>query len=119
MPKVTFAAPVTGVDATTLTLRDGQGRVVSAWVDQIGDGTWALFPHQVFLGPRQTYTIRLAPGVCGVDGSCLRTAVTARFTTAADALSGQGDTSVPVGFPSTPAPGGAATGAAGHQHARR
>jgi hypothetical protein len=121
VPKVTFSAPVTGVDATTLTLRDGEDRVIPAWVDQIGDRTWALFPHQVFLGPRETYTIRLAPGVCGVGGSCLRSAVTARFTTAADAASGQGDTSVPIGFPAERAGDArsAAIQAARNQHARR
>jgi hypothetical protein len=99
VPKVTFSEPVTGVDATTLTLRDSQGRVVPAWVDQIGDSTWALFPHYVFLTPRETYTMRVDPRICGVGGRCPHAAVTATFTTASDARAGQGDTSVPIGFP--------------------
>jgi hypothetical protein len=99
VPKVTFSEPVSGVDATTLTLRDSHGEVVPAWVDQIGDSTWALFPHAVFLRPQETYHVRVGSGVCGVTGNCLRRIVTGQFTTAAVTDTGQGDTSVPRGFP--------------------
>ena len=54
--KVIFSEPVTGVDATTVTLTDAQGTVVPASVAQIGDYTWGLFPHQVFRTRGKTYT---------------------------------------------------------------
>ena len=45
-----------GVDATTFTLTDATGVRVPASVDQIGDFTWGLFPHEVFLKKGETYT---------------------------------------------------------------
>src|SRR5262249_57888108 len=61
--KVFFSEPVTGVDATTMTLTDAQGTAVPASVAQIGDYTWGLFPHQVFLTRGATYTARVAASV--------------------------------------------------------
>ena len=96
--KATFSEPVTGVDPTTFTLRDSRGRLVPASVDQIGDGTWALFPHQVFLASNERYSVRVEAGICGIDGNCLRRPRSWRFTTVAEDAIGQGDTRVPVGF---------------------
>ena len=42
--KVFFSKPVRGVDNRSFTLTDSRGKQVSAWVDQIGDGAWGLFP---------------------------------------------------------------------------
>jgi hypothetical protein len=95
--KATFSEPVSGVDATTFTLRDNRGRLVPASVDQIGDGTWALFPHQVFLRPNERYSVRLEARITGIDGNRLRPR-SWRFTTVAEDGTGLGDTRVPVGF---------------------
>jgi hypothetical protein len=97
--KATFSEPVSGVDATTFTLRDSRGRVVPAAIDRIGDGTWALFPHQVFLNPNERYSVRLEAGIAGIDGNRLRPR-SWRFTTVAENATGLGDTRVPVGFAS-------------------
>jgi len=121
--KATFSMPVRGVDAETFTLTDGRGNRVAAAVDQIGDGTWALFPSVVFLEGEQVYTARLAPGICGVDGSnllresstsedvverspegrprnnCTRQEVAWSFRTAGKRGEGSGDTRVALGFP--------------------
>ena len=100
--KATFSEPVVGVDATTFTLRDSRGVVVPASVDQIGDGTWALFPHQVFLKANERYSVRVDGRICGLDageaGNCMRQPRAWRFTTVAEDGTGQGDTSIPVGF---------------------
>jgi hypothetical protein len=95
--KVTVSEPVSNLDATTLTLADSRGRPVPASVDQIGDGTWALFAHRVFLEPGETYRVRLAR-VCALSGRCAPDAIVWRFTTAAENVPGRGDTSVPPGF---------------------
>ena len=60
--KAFFSKPVRGVDRSSFTLVDSRGRKVPASVDQIGDGTWALFPDRVFLSGGETYTARLAAG---------------------------------------------------------
>ena len=99
--KATFSEPVSGVDATTFTLRDRRGRVVPASVDQIGDGTWALFPHQVFLSANERYSVRLDGRICGTEGRCLGRPRSWRFTTVVEDGTGQGDTRVPVGFDSS------------------
>jgi hypothetical protein len=96
--KATFSEPVTGVDATTFTLRDSGGAIVPASVDQIGDGTWALFPHQVFLKPNERYRVRIEGRVCGFDGTCLQAPRSWRFRTVAEDGTGRGDTRVPIGF---------------------
>jgi hypothetical protein len=96
--KATFSEPVIGVDAATLTLRDSRGTVVPASVDQIGDGTWALFPHQVFLKPNERYSVRLDGRICGLDGNCLRAPRSWRFATVAEDGTGHGDTRIPEGF---------------------
>jgi hypothetical protein len=101
--KITFAEPVIGVDARILTLTDPSGAPVASSVDQIGDGTWALFPDHVFLHAGGTYRARLAPGVCSVDGACTTQAVTWQFTVAAGAESVTADTRVLLGFPAASA----------------
>jgi hypothetical protein len=101
--KITFSEPVTGIDARNFTLTDPTGAAVASSVDQIGDGTWALFPDHVFLHAGATYRVRLAPGVCGVDGACTTQAITWQFTVAAGAESVTADTRVPLGFPAASA----------------
>jgi hypothetical protein len=101
--KITFSEPVTGVDARTFTLTDPSGATVPSSIDQIGDGTWALFPDHVFLHAGETYRVRLAPGACGVDGACTTQANTWQFQVAAGAQSVTADTRVPLGFPAASA----------------
>jgi hypothetical protein len=95
--KVFFSEPVTGVDATTLTLTDAQGTAVPASVAQIGDYTWGLFPHQVFLKRGETYTARVAASVCDFAKNCPAQALTWRFTITDTPGGGEGDTSIPLG----------------------
>jgi hypothetical protein len=104
-----FSEPVTGVDTRSFTLTDENGAPVPAFVDQIGDGTWALFPHQVFLAGGKTYTAHLAAGICDFHRNCTRQATTWSFQIAAQRGQGSGDTSVPLGFalPATAAFAGA------------
>ena len=94
--KVFFSEPVTGVDATTFTLTDAKGTAVPASVAQIGDYTWGLFPHQVFLKRGATYTARVAPAVCDFAKNCLAQALTWHFTITDTPGRGQGDTSIPL-----------------------
>ena len=98
MPKVTFSEPVTKVDGSTFTLTDAAGQRVPASVHQIGEGTWGLFPHRVFLTAGETYTARVAPGVCRYTGPCTTNALTWSFTVAAKRGTGRGDTTIPAGF---------------------
>jgi hypothetical protein len=98
--------PVTGVDASSFVLTDGSGVTVPAFVDQIGDGTWALFPHRVFLGSRATYTARLRAPICDVHNNCTSQDVVWSFTTTRTAGGGTGNTSVPLGFPPNGGGGG-------------
>jgi Bacterial Ig-like domain len=95
--KVHFSEPVTGIDASRFTLVDSNGLSVPAFVDQIGDRTWALFPHVVFLSTRATYTARVAAPVCDFGNNCTSQDLTWSFTTTRTV--GSGDTSVPLGFP--------------------
>ncbi len=104
VPKAFFSEPVTGVDASTFTLTDDAGSPVPAFVDAVGDGAWALFPHQVFLEPDRTYTARVAAGVCDLHRNCTRREVAWRFTTGENAGEGTGDTRVPLGFPAASPP---------------
>ncbi len=94
--KVIFSEPVTGVDANTMTLTDATGTAVPARVAQIGDATWGLFPHQVFLQRGATYTARVAPAVCDVAQHCLTQALTWHFTITDTPGQGQGNTRIPL-----------------------
>jgi hypothetical protein len=96
--KVQFSEPVTGVDAASFTLVDSGGQIVPAFVDQISDGAWGLYPHQIFLAGNSTYTARVAAPVCDYNGNCTMTDLVWSFTTARDAASATGDTSWPLGF---------------------
>jgi len=96
--KAFFSEPVTGVDTRSFILTDESGAPVPAFVDQIGDGTWALFPHQVFLTGGKTYTAHLAAGICDFHRNCTRQATTWSFKVTAQRGQGSGDTSVPLGF---------------------
>ncbi|HTE55265.1 MAG TPA: Ig-like domain-containing protein [Kofleriaceae bacterium] len=102
--KAFFSEPVTGVDAQTFTLTDAEGALVPAWVDPIGDGTWGLFADQILLVPGTTYIAHLAAGVCDVAKNCTDQPITWSFTVAKDADSGQGDTTIPIGFTGAPPP---------------
>src|SRR2546427_1988224 len=94
--KVFFSEPVTGVDATTFTLVDANGLTVPARVDQIGNYTWGLFPHQVILKQGETYTARVAAPVCDLADNCTTHELTWRFTITTTPNGGQGDTSIPL-----------------------
>jgi hypothetical protein len=96
--KVFVSEPCTGIDATTFTLRDSNGALVPAAVDRIGDGTWALFPHRVFLSANETYTAGIDGRLSGADGSCGTVRRVWRFTTAGDDSPGTGDTRTREGF---------------------
>lgn len=100
VPKAFFSRPVTGVNAQTFTLTDASGAPVRARVAAIGDGVWALFPNQVLLTPGATYTAHLSAGICdaGAASNCTQQGAEWTFVIAADAESGRGDTSLPVGF---------------------
>jgi hypothetical protein len=97
--KVHFSEPITGLSPSSFTLVNAQGLSVPAYVDQIGDGTWALFPHSVFLAGRTTYTARVTGPVCDLNGNCTSQPIVWSFTTARNAADGVGNTSVPLGFP--------------------
>ena len=98
VPKVAFSEPVTNLDAATFTLTDAAHATVAASVHQVGDGTWGLFPDRVFLKAGQTYTARVAAGVCGYDGACTTKPIVWSFTVAAQPDEASGDTSIPAGF---------------------
>ncbi|HEY0781458.1 MAG TPA: Ig-like domain-containing protein, partial [Thermoanaerobaculia bacterium] len=104
--KAFFSEPIAGLDDSRFTLTDEKGAIVPAFVDQIGDGTWGLFPHQVFLEPGRTYTAHLAAGVCDFRRrGCTNREVSWRFKIAAKDEDALGDTSVPLGFPARRGPG--------------
>jgi hypothetical protein len=96
--KVAFSEPVSGVDARSFTLTDTTGAPVPAAVDQIGPGTFGLFPHRVLLQPGATYTARLTAGVTDAAGN--RTTEERRwtFTIATDAEHATGNTAVSTTF---------------------
>jgi hypothetical protein len=100
--QVCCSEPVTGGDATTVTLTDAQGMAVPARVAQSGDATWGLLPPQVFLPRGETYTARVAAPVCAGAQNCLAQALTWRCTIPA-LRGGQGDTSMPLGGSRPPA----------------
>jgi hypothetical protein len=95
--KVFFSEPVVGIDTTAFTLTDTNGLAVPARVDQVGDYTWGLFPHQVFLKRGETYTARVAAPVCDFTNNCTADALTWRFTISTTPDGGQGDTNIPLG----------------------
>jgi len=96
--KVSFSAPVLGVDSRSFTLRDSRGAPLPAHVDQIGDATWGLFPDRIYLEPAETYTARLQGGICDPLGNCMPQETVWSFTIAATGSAGRGDTTVPMGF---------------------
>jgi len=98
VPKASFSEPVTRVDAATFTLSDAAGDRVPASVHQIGDGTWGLFPDRVFLTSGETYTARIAAGVCGTGTACTTKAIEWKFTVAARPDQAAGDTTIPAAF---------------------
>jgi hypothetical protein len=96
--KVSFSEPVRGVDEHRFTLCDARGVPVPAWVDQIGPGTYGLFPDHVPLPAGATYTARVDAGVCDRAGNCTTAPAIWSFTIAADPERAAGDTSIPTGF---------------------
>jgi Bacterial Ig-like domain len=96
--KAFFSAPVRGVDNHSFTLTDSHGKQVPAWVDQIGAGTWGLFPDSVVLKPGEGYTARLRAGVCDLSGLCTKQDTLWRFTVSKEPGQGAGDTTIPAGF---------------------
>ncbi len=104
--KAHFSEPVTGVNANTFTLVDSNGLSVPAFVDQIGDGTWALFPHAIYLNARATYTARLIGTICDFNNNCTSQNVAWTFQTARTPAEASGNTSVPLGFPPNGGGGG-------------
>jgi hypothetical protein len=96
--KVFFSKPVKGLDSRNFALMDARGSLVPAWVDQIGDGTWGLFPDQVKLRGSESYTAILKAGVCDLTGNCTRKDIVWRFVVSKDAGQGRGNTDIPMGF---------------------
>jgi hypothetical protein len=96
--KVFFSQPVRGVDDRSFILTDSHGVQVPAWVDQIGDGAWGLFPNSVTLKPGETYIARLKAGICGLAHDCTNRDTVWQFSVSKDAGQGTGDTSIPMGF---------------------
>ncbi len=104
VPKVSFSEPVTRLESSTFTLVDSAGRLIPAWVDQIGDGTWGLFAHGIFLTAGETYTARVSAGVCSYSGICTNKSMAWSFRIASRRGEGLEDTSLPLGFPAVAAP---------------
>jgi hypothetical protein len=96
--KVSVSEPVRGIDARSFTLADSHGVPVPAWVDQIGDGTWGLFPNPVLLKTGEKYTARLKSGICDWLGKCTSKELIWSFRVRAEGTQGSGDTSVPIGY---------------------
>ena len=96
--KLFFNRPVSGVDARSFTLIDSHGVQVPALVDQVGAGTWGLFPAQVTLDAGETYTARLNGAVCDLMNNCTRQNLAWRFTVAKPPEEAAGDTAIPMGF---------------------
>jgi hypothetical protein len=95
--KAFFSKPVKDLTPSTFSLTEASGAPVPGFVDQIGDGTWAFFPHRVFLAAGKTYTARLA-GVCDLHENCTHREISWTFTTGQTAGEGAGDTNVLLGF---------------------
>jgi len=86
------------VDNRSFMLTDSRGVQVPAWVDQIGDGAWGLFPNSVMLKADETYIARLKAGICGLAHDCTTHDTAWQFSVAKDPGQGTGDTSIPMGF---------------------
>src|SRR5206468_5751108 len=95
--KAFFSEPVTGVDERSFTLTDESGAPVPAFVDQIGDGAWALLPHAVFSRPGKTYTARLAAGICDFRHNRTGHESAWSFTLSAARDGGRGETTLAGG----------------------
>ena len=102
--KAFFSEPVAGIDPATFTLTDSKGAPVPGFVDQIGDGAWGFFPHQVFLAAKETYTAHLKAGACDLHDNCTRRDLTWTFSTGETAGEGTGDTRIALGFPAVSLP---------------
>jgi hypothetical protein len=113
--KVFFSKPVRGVDSRNFTLTDSKGKQVPAWVDQVGDATWGLFPDPVLLKPGESYSAHLKAGICDISGQCTRQDTTWRFTVCKEPSQGAGDTSIPIGF-AIPEPGSVSSPRAATAH---
>ncbi|HWZ42875.1 MAG TPA: Ig-like domain-containing protein [Candidatus Saccharimonadales bacterium] len=98
VPKLFFSQPVRGLDSRNFTLVDSHGAAVPAWVDQIGDGAWGLFPGQILLKGGETYTARLKAGICDLANHCTSQDVVWKFTVTKEAEKGSGDTTILPGF---------------------
>jgi len=96
--KLFFNMPITGVDTGSFTLTDSHGVQVPALVDQIGAGTWGLFPSRVTLDAGETYTARLSGPVCDLSNNCTKQNLMWRFTVAKATETAAGDTTIPMGF---------------------
>jgi len=96
--KAFFSAPVRGIDNRSFVLIDSRGAQVPARIDQIGDGTWGLFPDSVVLKPGETYTARLKAGTCDLSDNCIHEDTVWKFTVSKDPSQAFGDTSIPTGF---------------------
>jgi len=101
VPKASLSEPVINLNSGTFTLVDAAGARVPASVHQIGDGTWGLFPDHIFLKRGETYTVRLAPGLCGDAGGCTAREISWKFTVAKKRDDEAGDTTIPAGFPAS------------------
>jgi hypothetical protein len=97
--KAFFSKPVRGVDGRSFFLTDSHGAQVPAWVDQIGDGTWGLFPNPVFLKGGESYTAKLKAGICDLSGgNCIAQDIAWKFTISKEPGKASGNTTIPVGF---------------------
>ena len=117
--KAFFSEPVNGVNAATFTLTDSHGARIPAWVDQIGDGAWGLFPNPILLKAGEKYTAHLKRGTCDAAGNCTGRDVDWNFKVAPEGVEGSGDTSIPMGFKQSMAIGGtrsSVTKSKGEQH---
>ena len=100
--KAAFSEPVRNLSADDFQMTDSQGRRVPAFVDQISDGTWALFAHEIFLQKGEKYTVRIDGGVCDFGGNCTTKPVVWSFRTVEEGARGTGDTRALTGFTAAP-----------------
>jgi len=96
--KASFSRPVRGVDVRNFVLTNAHGTPVQARVEQIGDGTWGLFPDEVILKAGESYTARLKAGICDLSGNCTGQDTVWKFSITKDPNLVQGNSSVPAGF---------------------